>query len=192
MDIMKKREDAKAEEKEFLKFYMEQTWEEMRHTEGMRERVAIALVTLASAITGFIVQQKYSAETLPLAVLVVSSGLFGLLFTKKLYQIHQLDQKRLDKWYIYYENEYATDSKVLALRDAADKETKASFPISKFKHSTFWNMLSIIIMIIGGYLCYKTWTVKPIIQPLSCCQVCLTAASVSTQSLPHNFRKSTS
>ncbi len=46
-------------EKDFLKFYIERTWEEMRHIENLRERVTILVITVASAIVGFIIQQKF-------------------------------------------------------------------------------------------------------------------------------------
>jgi len=122
-------------EKEFLKFYMEQTWEEMRHIEGMRERVAIFLVTIASAITGFIIQQKFSADNKPFAVFVIFIGVFGFLFAWKYYQIHEQDQNRLNEWYKYYEAKCGTNPQILVLTDKADAASKANFyVIKRIKH----------------------------------------------------------
>ncbi len=137
-------------EKGFLTFYMEQTWEEMRHIENLRERVTILVVTIASAIIGFVMQQKYSIETKPFVYFVILLGLFGLLMTLKLFQIHQMLQKRLDKWYIYYESYCGENPKVLNLRNQADKENKKDFfYIARMKHNYFWSAIHIFIMVAG-------------------------------------------
>lgn len=140
-------------EKDFLKFYMEQTWEEMRHIENLRERVTILVVTVASAIVGFIIQQKFAIETKPFLWFVILLGVFGLLMTLKLFQIHQMDQKRLDKWYIYYESFCGTDPQILKLRTLADKENKKDFfYIAKLRHNYFWSAIHIFIVFAGLFL----------------------------------------
>jgi uncharacterized membrane protein YjfL (UPF0719 family) len=140
-------------EKGFLKFYMEQTWEEMRHIETLRERVTILVITIASAIVGFIIQQKFAIETKPFLWFVIVLGVFGLLMTLKLFQIHQMSQKRLDKWYLYYESFCGDDPQVLKLRKLADKENKKEFfYVAKIRHNYFWSAMHIFIVIAGFYL----------------------------------------
>lgn len=146
---------------EFLKFYMEQTWEENRHLENLRERVTILVITLASAIIGFIVQQKFAPETKIFNSIVILLGLFGFLMTKKIFQIHQRGQKRLDKWYDYLKQSSTTNAQLLALRDLADSENEAEFPqISKLKHNLFWASLNLSIAIIGVFLFFFNSTEK--------------------------------
>jgi hypothetical protein len=140
----------KKNEFEFLIFYMEQTWTEMRHLEDLRERVTILVITLATGISGFIVQQGFSNESKYLIWLIVFLGLFGLFMTLKIFQIHQQGQKRLNKWYKYLEENCGDNPQILVLRDKADIENKKDFKIvSRIPHNYFWSTLFIII-IAGG------------------------------------------
>jgi hypothetical protein len=146
MDIDKKEQD-------FLFFYMEQTWEEMRHLENLRERVTILVVTVASAIVGFVIQQKFTNETKPLVWLIIVLGIFGLLMTLKLFQIHQMSQKRLDKWYLYFESFCGDDPQILKLRQLADKENRKDFSyVAKIPHNYFWSVIHIFIIVAGIFL----------------------------------------
>ena len=146
-------------EQEFLKFYMEQTWEEMRHLENLRERVSAIIITLATAIAGFVIQQKYSSETRPLMWFIIMLGIFGLLMTLKIFQIHQKSQKRLDKWYSYMEANSGDSPQILILRNLADVENKKEFRIvSKIPHNYFWSTIFIFIIISGIYLLFQKST----------------------------------
>ena len=132
---------------------MEQTWEEMRHIENLRERVTILVITIASAIVGFIIQQKFAIETKPFLWFVIVLGVFGLLMTLKLFQIHQMSQRRLDKWYLYYESFCGDDPQILKLRKLADKENKKDFfYVAKIRHNYFWSAMHIFIVAAGLYL----------------------------------------
>ncbi|NCU06021.1 MAG: hypothetical protein GXC73_18815 [Chitinophagaceae bacterium] len=143
-------------EQEFLKFYMEQTWEEMRHLENLRERVSAIIITLATAITGFIIQQKFTSETRPLMWFIILLGIFGLLMTLKIFQIHQKSQKRLDKWYSYLETNSGDNPQILILRNLADVENKREFRIvSKIPHNYFWSTIFVFIIIAGTYLLFQ-------------------------------------
>lgn len=140
-------------EKDFLKFYMEQTWEEMRHIENMRERVTILVVTVATAIVGFIIQQKFAIETKPFVFFVIILGIFGLLMTLKLFQIHQMSQNRLDKWYKYLESFCGIDPQILKLRTKADLENKIDFfYFVKIPHNYFWSAIHLFIVGCGLFL----------------------------------------
>lgn len=137
-------------EKDFLTFYMEQTWTEMRHMENLRERITILVVTVASAIVGFVIQQKYALETKPFVWFIVALGVFGLLMTLKVFQIHQMAQKRLDKWYLYYESFCGDNPQILKLRNLADKENRKDFfYIAKLPHNYFWSAIHIFIVVAG-------------------------------------------
>ncbi|WP_148289419.1 hypothetical protein [Fibrella aestuarina] len=129
---------------------MEQTWEEMRHVENLREKVTVIVVTVSTAIIGFIMQQKFAIETKPLMGFVIVLGIFGSLMVLKLYHIHQRDQRRLDKWYQYYEKACGDNPQILLLRDEADDETgKFFFPISKLKHHYFWSLIHLFVTAAG-------------------------------------------
>jgi hypothetical protein len=137
-------------ELDFLKFYMEQTSEEMRHLENLRERVSILIITISSAIIGFIVQQKFAIETHLFNVIIILLGFFGFAMTLKIFQIHQKGQKRLDKWYKYLELHCGKNPQILVLRDLADSENSTEFSkISKIRHNYFWAILNLSIVLIG-------------------------------------------
>jgi hypothetical protein len=147
------------EEKEFLHFYMEQTWEEMRHLENLRERVTILIITLATAIAGFVIQQKFSTDSKPLIWFIIFLGFFGLFMSLKIFQIHQGGQKRLNKWYKYLEDYCGTNPQILSLRDIADLENKQDFYIlSRIPHNFFWTGLYMFIIAGGLSLLF----VKPV------------------------------
>jgi len=140
-------------EKDFFKLYIGQTWEEMRHLENLRERVTILVITVASAIVGFVIQQKFTIETKPLVWFVIMLGVFGLFMTLKLFQIHQMSQKRLDKWYAYFESFCGNDPQILKLRRIADKENKKDFfYVAKIPHNYFWSLIHIFIVVAGIFL----------------------------------------
>lgn len=153
-------------EEDFLKFYMEQTWEEMRHLENLRERVSVIIITLASAIAGFVIQQKFASETKPLIWFIVLLGFFGLFMALKIFQIHQKGQERLNKWYSYIESNCGDNPQILILRDQADKANKKNFKfISKIPHNYFWTTMHMFIIIAGITLLFfrpsKEIEVKP-------------------------------
>jgi hypothetical protein len=140
-------------EKDFLKFYMEQTWEEMRHIENLREKTTIMIVTISVAIVGFVVQQKFASETKLLVYFEIALGLFGLLMSIKQFQLHQMDQNRLDKWYSYYESFCGEDAQILKLRDKADIENKKRFKYIKWiRHNYFWSTIYVFIIVSGFIL----------------------------------------
>jgi|GEM_PF-3753391 len=137
-------------EEKFMFFYMEQTWNEMRHLEDLRERVSVLILTIASIISGFIVQQGFSNETKIMMWFVIVLGVVGVLMVWKLFQIHQMGQKRLDKWNEYLENNCGSSPKILTLRREADLTNKKNFwIIAKIPHNVFWLIIHFFIIGIG-------------------------------------------
>ncbi len=154
-------------EENYMFFYMEQTCEEMRHLENLRERVSILVITLASAIAGFIVQQKFAHETKSLIWFILFLGIFGFLMNLKIFQLHQMGQKRLNKWYTYLESQCGEDPQILKLKALADKENNIDFKyISKIPHNYFWATINIFIIIVGISIFFikpsKEFETKPI------------------------------
>lgn len=137
-------------EEKFLLFYMEQTWNEMRHLENLRERVSVLILTIASIISGFVVQQKFSNDTKIMVWFIIVLGIVGIIMGLKIFQIHQMGQKRLDKWNKYLESKCGGSPQILELRKEADKENKKDFKlVSKIPHNFFWTTINIFIIGIG-------------------------------------------
>jgi heme/copper-type cytochrome/quinol oxidase subunit 4 len=137
-------------EKDFLLFYMEQTWEEMRHLENLRERVSVLILTIASIIAGFVVQQKFAPETELMIWFIIVLGVVGVFMGLKIFQIHQMGQKRLNKWNDYLVTQCGESPKILELKREADLENKKEFKlVSKIPHNFFWTTIYGFIIIIG-------------------------------------------
>ena len=142
-------------EEEFLFFYMEQTSEEMRHLENLREKVTILVITLASAIAGFIVQQKFADGTIYLILLIIALGLFGFFMILKIFQLHQMGQRRLNRWYEYISNNCGENPQILKLKQEADNENKLKFQsISKIPHNYFWATIHLFVIFAGFCLLF--------------------------------------
>ena len=147
---MENQNNMNPKEENFLLFYMGQTWEEMRHLENLRERVSVLILTITSIIAGFVVQQKFAPETKLMIWFIIILGIVGILMGLKIFQIHQMGQKRLDKWNEYLENSCGPSPKILELKRNADTENKNEFKlISKIPHNFFWTVIYSFIIIIG-------------------------------------------
>ena len=137
------------QEYEFLMFYMKETWEEMRHTEQLRATVSSLIMTLAALVGGFIVQQKFTKGTLILSIFLILLGLFGAIMVRKLYQLHQGDQARLNQWYAYLQ-EKMPEAEVIKRRDLGDRVHKDDFFLmSKIPHNYFWMAFHLLIALEG-------------------------------------------
>lgn len=137
-------------EEKFMFFYMEQTWNEMRHSEVLRERVSVLILTIASVISGFIIQQGFTNGTKLMMWFLIILGVVGVLMVWKLFQIHQMGQKRLDKWYEYLESNCGDTPKILLLRKEADLINRKNFRIiANIPHNFFWLTIHFFIIVIG-------------------------------------------
>jgi len=85
-------------ENEFLLFYIQQEWDEMRHIEQLRATISSLIIPLVTLTAGFVVQQDFKSGTEILAFFIIVLGLFGAIMTRKLYEIHQAGQERLDSF----------------------------------------------------------------------------------------------
>jgi hypothetical protein len=144
------------QEYDFMKFYMEQSWEEMRHLEQLRATVSSLVITLATLIVGFIVQQGFAQSTAIMSMFVMVLGIFGAVMVRKLYQVHQFDQERLNRWYEYFQ-EMNPDAQVLKRRDMADPVNRKKFwALSRIPHNYFWFGLHACISVVGLILLLLT------------------------------------
>ncbi|MBM3241228.1 hypothetical protein FJZ31_33510 [Candidatus Poribacteria bacterium] len=136
-------------EYDFLMFYIKQTWDEMRHIEQLRATVSSLIIALATLIAGFVVQQGFTDATIIMSVFLIVLGIFGAVMVRKLYQLHQFGQERLNEWYAYLK-ENIPNSEVFKRRDIADSVHQKKFSIfSQIPHNYFWFALHLFISL-GG------------------------------------------
>ena len=68
-----------------LTFWREQR-EQLRQSENQRSVLTNYVMVLAGGLSGLIVQQEFTAKTLPLALLLVGIGLYGALSSAKYHE----------------------------------------------------------------------------------------------------------
>jgi heme/copper-type cytochrome/quinol oxidase subunit 4 len=163
MENQENENNMNENEKDFLFFYMQQTWEEMRHLENLRERVSVLILTITSIIAGFVVQQKFSSDTKLMVWFIIILGVVGIFMGLKIFQIHQMGQNRLYKWNEYLESKCGNSPKILELRKEADLKTKKDFKlVSKIPHNFFWTTIFGFIIIIGIIMLSMIKEVEPV------------------------------
>jgi len=66
--------------------YWSENREQMRQSESQRAVLTNYVLAIAAAISGLVVQQHFRAQTLPLSILVVLTGLYGALAAAKYHE----------------------------------------------------------------------------------------------------------
>jgi hypothetical protein len=138
-----------ANETDVLLRYCDEAREEMRHIENQRATITNMSILITSVVIGYISQQKLEIALIPVSSLMIFLGVYGIIFTSKLYERHQFAQNRIDQWTNQIDK-LAPKSNLLKLRDIADKEHASQFPrISKVRLNRLWMMLHAVIMFTG-------------------------------------------
>jgi len=133
-------------------FYQEHcAWE--RHHEGQRVLVTNILIAIAAGILGVITFDQHLAPIdLPLTIFLILQGSFGALFVAKHYERFARHQ-RLAKKYREALDCHFPDSKILQLRESADKEHRELSPLlSRLPLHRFWVVLHLLIALSGAAL----------------------------------------
>jgi hypothetical protein len=68
-----------------LAFWNEQR-EQLRQSENQRSVLTNYVLTIAAAVSGFVIQQHFRLQTLPLSILVVLTGLYGAVSAAKYHE----------------------------------------------------------------------------------------------------------
>jgi hypothetical protein len=134
-----------------LKVYEEQ-WAQARQHENQRIAITNIILVIAPAITVFISQQGLNQQVLPLTILLIAIGLFGVLACSKLSEAADFHlertrflHKRLD--------ELHPNAQLQRLRDEADKKHTAQFPrYQKIRVYQLWLILHWTIVLVGAVL----------------------------------------
>jgi hypothetical protein len=131
-----------------LKFY-DQARTEMRHIEEQRATTTNMIIVIMSVIIGYTVQQKFSLSLIPLSLLIIGLGIYGVFITSKLYERHQLAQSRSEYW-LKHIDKLHPKSNVLKLRAESDKEHNKKYAWSSKLHlNSLWISLHVIFIVIG-------------------------------------------
>jgi hypothetical protein len=106
-------------------------------------------ILISSVIIGYIAQQKLEFALIPISSILIFLGIYGVVFTSKLYERHRFAQSRIDHWTKQIDK-LQPKSNLLKLRAVADKEHASQFPrMSKVRLNRLWMMLHAFIMLVG-------------------------------------------
>lgn len=135
---------------DILLHMIELNWTNARQAEDQRSAITGLIVVIASAIQGGLTQTGFSKNALPLTLMLVVLGAFGMLATAKLYERFQLNvaiavniRKRLE--------ELNPDVQVKKIVDITENEHLAQHPIlgRKVRLHNMWIMLHTLIVVLG-------------------------------------------
>ena len=134
------------------KLYQEHcTWE--RHHEQQRSLSTNLLLIVAAGILGVVTFDKQLNNTdLPLTVFLIMLGIFGAIFSAKVYEAFSMHQNRANHYRKALDSQFS-EARILVIRDDADTENKARF--RKLRHIRlyqFWIGLHLLITVFGVVL----------------------------------------
>lgn len=134
---------------EVLLRFGEEYWEEIRHIEGQRATIANLVMIIASASVGLITQRTMDLSSAPIAMLVIVSGLYGIISTAKLHERYRFLQMRLDVFYDKIDQVVPT-AEFNRLRELARQRHEDQFPrLSKIPLHLLWTTLHVVIVVLG-------------------------------------------
>ena len=136
-----------------LKTY-EENLAQIRQSEDQRATIANIIVIIASVILGYISQQNIARQIFPLALLLMILGVYGILVTRKLYQVFLFHYEKT-KWCYEKLDEIYPELALLHTEKQIDKKIKKRFfLISRFRLHHLWILLYMGILITGLVLAY--------------------------------------
>jgi hypothetical protein len=137
-----------------------------RHHEDQRERMSALVVAVATALVSVTSQGAFGLRTLPLALLLIPLGAFGLAFSGKHYERNRM-HTTIARQYLRAIDHELTEPKVSRsptiledIHNAGRAEHKQSSAprqkreatVTRWRLHTFWNALHILIMVLGVVL----------------------------------------
>ena len=126
-----------------------------RHQESERATVTNLILVLSTVITGFITfDQIITISDVPAALLLVFLGVYGAIFSMKLYERFRLHYERSRSVRFRIEQLYPI-TKITELQTNADNISKNRFPFFfDFRLYKLWVGISIFITIFGMVLLF--------------------------------------
>ena len=132
-----------------LQMYVD-NWTHVRHSDDQRATMTNLIFIVASIINGVLTQTGFSKNALPLTILLILLGLFGMLASAKLYEQSKFHVERARQLRLRLD-ELCPDAKLLLLRKAAEDTHNKEFPmlVRWVPLEFIWIGLHILILILG-------------------------------------------
>jgi hypothetical protein len=139
-----------AEATEILVSLIEENWNHIRHSEDQRATITNLIVIVVSIIQGVLTQTGFTKNALPLTILLVLLGFYGLVTTAKLHERSRFHIKRARKFRDRLDT-LCPDAQINLLQKLADEEHQSQHLIlaKKVRLSSLWLALHIFIALLG-------------------------------------------
>lgn len=135
---------------EVLLRFSQEYWAEIRHIEGQRAAIANLVLIIASVSVGLMSQKGSDFSSVPIATLVIFSGLYGVVTTAKLHERYRFLQNRLDRFYDKI-NESVPEAEFNQIREVAAIEHRRAFPyLSRLPLHRLWSVLHLAVALLGA------------------------------------------
>lgn len=127
-----------------LKFWEEQ-WTQARQCETQRSTMANFIISIYAAGIGIIVVADFAYKALPVAIFLLVMGVFGNLFSAKLFERWRLHQERAIKWSERID-EIEPKAKLIDLFWEAQEKHKSNHPfLNKIALYRLWRLFYYIL-----------------------------------------------
>lgn len=121
-----------------------------RQSEDQRASIASLVIVIASVINGVLTQTGFHLKSLPLSILLILLGSYGMIFNAKLYERFRLHDRRADKIRNRLD-ELFPDAQIRVILMKSDEEQDISYPIisRKIRLYRLWIGLHSLILLQG-------------------------------------------
>lgn len=137
--------------------------DQARHHENQRERMSALVVAITAALVSVISHESLAFQTLPLALLLIPLGIFGLAFSRKHYERNRLHTTIARSYLSAIGQELAAPSATITAtvfddihkagrqkhKECYEKKQKRDPTVTEWRLHTFWNGLHILIIMLG-------------------------------------------
>ncbi len=139
-----------AETTDILVSMIEENWNHVRHSEDQRATITNLIVIVVSVIQGVLTQTGFTKNALPLTILLVLLGFYGIVTTAKLHERSRFHIKRARKFRDRLDI-LCPDAHIKLLQQVADEEHQRQHPVlaKRVRLSSLWLALHIFIALLG-------------------------------------------
>jgi len=115
-----------ANDVDVLIAFCQEQWTQARHTEDQRATISNLIIVVASVIIGFVSKSELTFQLLPLTILLIGLGLFGVFVTEKLYELFHYHHDKAKRWQLRID-ELQPNSRLSELETEAERQ-----------HNNYW------------------------------------------------------
>lgn len=139
-----------AETTDFLLAEAQENWAQARQSEDQRAVISNLIIVVASIIHGILTQTGFTKSALPLTILLMLLGIYGIVTTAKLYERHQFHIQRARKIRLRLD-ELHPDAHMRKILDEANEEHRSTYPFlsQKIRLHVMWLALHSLIATLG-------------------------------------------